>query len=137
MKKNTDFIKYCTLFTLYLLIGLVLVVCSLFELVDEFWSGMGAALIAVGVLRFIRLARYKANPQYKEKCDTAVTDERNRFLRMKAWSWAGYLFVFLGAIGTIVFRVLEMEREVTLCSSATCLILVLYWVCYWVLNKKY
>lgn len=136
MKKNAD-LRYYILFTLYLLIGITLIVCSHFELVDSFWSGMGTALIVVGVLRFIRLTRYKTSPQYKEKCDTAYTDERNRFLRMKAWSWAGYLFVLIGTIGTIVFRVLEMGREVTLCSSATCLILVLYWVCYWILNKKY
>lgn len=137
MKKNTDLTKYWVLFALYLVVGAVLTLCGYFGVVDEFWSGMGTALIFVGVLRLIRLTRYRSNPDYKEKYDTAVTDERNRFLRMKAWSWAGYLFVLLGAAGTIVFRLLEMEREMTLCSGAVCLILVLYWGSYWILNRKY
>ena len=69
--------------------------------------------------------------------ETAVTDERNQFIRMKAWSWAGYLFIMVSAIATIMFRILDHALFSQFCSYAVCLMLVLYWISYFVLKKKY
>ena len=117
--------------------GLALFGLGFAEIVDEFWSGMGSALIVVGAVRLLRYYRLKKNKSYQEKVETAVTDERNQFIRMKAWSWAGYLFIIVSALGTIIFKILGQDLLSQVASFAVCLMLVLYWVSYFVLKKKY
>lgn len=137
MKTNRNIKARWILGILYLLIGLSLTVCGLLNLVDDYWSGMGGALIIISVMQIVRLIRYKTSPQYKEETDTAVRDERNRFLGMKAWSWAGYLYVIIASVATIVFKLLEQEVLMFAASGSVCLVLVLYWVSYLIVRKKY
>ena len=120
-----------------LVAGLALIGLGFAEIVDEFWSGMGSALLVIGVIRLLRYYRLKKNDAYREKMETAVTDERNQFIRMKAWSWAGYLFIIVTALGTIIFRILGQDLLSQVASGAVCLMLVLYWVSFFVLKKKY
>ena len=120
-----------------LIAGLVLTGLGLAEIVDEFWSGMGSALLVIGIIRLLRYYRLKKNDAYREKMETAVTDERNQFIRMKAWSWAGYLFIIVTALGTIIFRILGQDLLSQVASGAVCLMLVLYWISFFVLKKKY
>ena len=122
---------------LLLVAGLALIGLGCAEIVDEFWSGMGSALLVIGAIRLLRFYRLKKNDSYREKMETAVTDERNQFIRAKAWSWAGYLFIMVSAIATIIFRILGQELLSQFCSYAVCLMLVLYWVSYFVVKKKY
>lgn len=137
MKQRTTPIKNWILPLLYILLGSSLLTCGLFEWIDSFWSGMGGGLLAVGLMRIIQLIRYTTSQRYKEQSDTAAQDERNHFLRAKAWSWAGYLFIMIAAVGTIVCKLLEQEIWMTACSSAVCLLIVLYWMSYLILSKKY
>ena len=120
-----------------LVAGLVLMGLGFAEVVDEFWSGMGSALLVMGIIRLLRFYRLKKNDTYREKMETAVTDERNQFIRMKAWSWAGYLFIMVSAIATIILKILGQDLLCQVSSGAVCLMLVLYWVSYFVLKKKY
>ena len=120
-----------------ILAGAALLVLGLTGVVDEFWEGMGRALIVVGMLLSIRQIRYRTNEEYREKFDTEVKDERNRFISNKAWAWAGYLFVIIAAVGTIVFKLLGREDLMMLASGSVCLMLLLYWGSYMVLKKKY
>ena len=121
----------------WIIIGIVITICSFFDLVDSYWSGMGAALLVVGILQLIRLVRYKKDPVYKESVDTETQDERNRFIAMKAWSWTGYLFVIISAVASIALKALGYDDYSFMASICVCIILVLYWVSYWVLKKKY
>ena len=120
-----------------LIAGLALIGLGVAEMVDEFWSGMGSALAIVGGIRLLRYHRLKKNDSYREKMETAVTDERNQFIRMKAWSWAGYLFIMVSALATIAFRILGQDLLCQMASGAVCLMLVLYWISYFVLKKRY
>ena len=120
-----------------LVAGLVLMGLGFAEVVDEFWSGMGSALLVMGIIRLLRFYRLKKNDSYREKMETAVTDERNQFIRVKAWSWAGYLFIMVSAVATIIFRVLGQDLLSQFAGYTVCLLLVLYWGSYFVLKKKY
>ena len=120
-----------------LLIGLGLIVSSFFGKVDEFWSGMGGALIGVGAMRLVQILRYRNNEAYRENVDTERNDERNQFLHMKAWQLTAGWFVIIAAIGTFVFKFTGREDLMMLCSWGVCLMITLYWVCYLYLKKKY
>ena len=132
MKKND------TIFAIiWLAIGLPVMGLSIAGIVDEFWSGMGTALVVIGLCRLLRAHRLNKNDEYREKMETFETDERFHFLRTKAWSWAGYLFVIIGGVSVIVFKILGMDTASQAASAAVCLLLVLYWGAYFVLKKKY
>ena len=137
MKTNRNVLIRWILSILYILIGVTLIVCNLLNTVDDFWSGMGAAFAVIGLLQMLRLIRYKTSLKYKEETDTAVNDERNRFLSTKAWSWAGYLYIMLAAVGSIVFKLLDQETLMFAASGSVCIILVLYWISYLIVRKKY
>lgn len=120
-----------------IVLGLVLIILGHLGKIDDYWSGMGGGLLAVGVLRLIQQFRYSNSAAYQEAVDTERSDERNRFLGMKAWSWAGYLFVLIAAAGSIVFKLINEEKLMFAASGSVCLMLVLYWVSYLVARKKY
>ena len=132
MKKND------TIFAIvWLVLGLPLIGLSIAGLVDSFWSGMGSALVVIGACRLLRAHRLNKSEEYREKMETFETDERLHFLRAKAWSWAGYLFVIIAGVSVIAFKILGMDAASQAASAAVCLLLVLYWGAYFVLKKKY
>lgn len=98
---------------------------------------MGVALIVVGVMRLIRAYRFSKDASYREKVEIEIGDERNRYLRGKAWAWAGYLFILITAVAVIVLKVVGQELLSIAAGGAICLMLVLYWGAYLLLRKKY
>ena len=120
-----------------IVIGIILVICGVVGILDSYWSGMGSALIIVGGLMMIRQVRYSTNAEYKESVDVEIQDERNKFLRMKAWSWAGYFSVLIGAVASIVLRILDQDQLSQFAGLSVCLLMVLYWASYFILKKKY
>ena len=131
--KNKTLIYDLSLFVL----GLGLVVLSCLEAMDEFWSGMGSALLVMGVIRMLRGYRLRKNEAYREKMETAATDERLHFIRTKAWAWAGYLFIIVTGAAVILLQLFGQPLLAQAAGWAVCLLLVLYWVSFWVLSKKY
>ena len=121
----------------YLILGVVLTVLGILEIVGSFWSGMGGALIAVAVIRMIRFLRYRNDEAYRENAQIEAKDERNRFIRNKAWAWAGYLFVLIAAVSTIVLKLLGQDLLAIAAGCAVSVLVLLHWVCYMVLKKKY
>lgn len=122
---------------LEIVMGSILMACSMFGIVDEYWSGMGFALLIVGVVFLLRQFKYKTNEEYREKYDVERSDERNRYLSGKAWAWAGYLFVMIAAVGSIMLKMAGREELMLMASGSVCLIMVLYWISYIILKKKY
>ena len=130
--------KRLALTVFWIVLGAVLVVLTVTEVLDSsIYSGMGGALMAVGTLQLIRAVKYRKDSEYKEKVDTELGDERNRFLRMKSWSWAGYFTILIEGIGVIIAMVLGERTVQLVLSYSVCLVLVIYWIAYVILSKKY
>ena len=118
--------------------GLVLVALSLTGVLqDSVYAGMGGALTAVGALQVIRNLKYRKDPEYREKVDVELNDERSKYLRMKSWAWTGYIVVLVQAVGVIVAMILGKETVQMVLAYSVCLILLVYLITYLVLNKKY
>ena len=122
----------------WILLGAALIGLSVAEVLDStMYSGMGGGLLAVGALQLARNLKYRKDPEYREKIDTENNDERNRFLRMKSWSWTGYIVVLIEGIGVVVALILGQETIQLILSYSVCLILVVYLVTYIILGRKY
>lgn len=130
-------IKPFSLSIFWVVLGAVLIVCHLAKLIEDYWFSMGIAFIVVGILQIIRHIRYKTNAEYRENYDIANNDERNKFIGNKAWAWAGYLYVMIAAVGTIVCKLLGREDLMMFCSGSVCLIMVFYWLSWLWLRRKY
>ena len=133
MKKNKRYLVSI----LYIIIGILLIGCGFAGVVDEFWNGCGCGLLVVGIIQLIRFYRLNKNEAYREMVEIELADERNHFLRNKAWAWAGYLFVIISGIGTIVFKIIGQDLLSLAASWAVCLILILFWGSYHILKRKY
>lgn len=119
------------------LAGAALAVCGYAGILDSFWSGMGTALVIIGGILLLQQIRYRIDKAYQENVDLETNDERNKYLRVKAWSWAGYIFVMITALGAIALKIVGLEQYVPIASGSACLMMVLYWVSYLVLQRKY
>ena len=131
--RNRQIVMNC----FWILTGAILMIASNFGNLDELYSGFGAGFLAVGLLQLIRNIKYRTNKEYQEKVDIEISDERNKYLRMRAWSYAGYLFVLISGIACIVCMVLSQTLYMEIASYAVCLMLILYLVSYAILKKKY
>jgi len=129
--------KHIVIQILEILAGIVLLGLGIAGKVDEFWSGMGGALIGVGAMRLVQTVRYQKNEAYRENVNTERNDERNKFLQMKAWQLTGGWFTMIAAVGTFVFKFTGKEDLMMLCSGGICLMVLLYWICFLYLKKKY
>ncbi|MCR5522752.1 MAG: hypothetical protein K6F64_03820 [Clostridia bacterium] len=130
--------KKLALSIFWVLVGAALLVLSVTEVLDmTIFAGMGGGLIAVGVLQIIRNVKYMKNTEYREKIDVEVNDERNTYLRMKSSTWTVYLFTLLAAVASLVAMFLgERTVQYSLMFSISVL-LVIYWISYLVLSRKY
>ena len=63
---------------LYIVLGAAFLVLGILEVIDAFWSGMGSALIAVGVIRIVQFYRFRKDETYREKVEIEMKDERNQ-----------------------------------------------------------
>ena len=131
--KNRRIVAY----SMFIALGIVLIGLGFTEISDPFWSGMGGALIAVGVIRIVQFFRYRKDEAYREKVAVEMTDERNRFIRSKAWAWSGYAFVLIAAVATVALKIAGQDLLSMAASFAVCLIVVMYCIFFMILNKKY
>ena len=122
---------------LWLMIGSILIGLSFAGVVDEYWNGMGMGLAVVGAINLLRIYRLNKNDVYREKMELEASDERNHFIRNKAFAWAGYYFVLIAAVCTIVFKIIGQELLSQAAAYAVCLMLILYWISYIILKRKY
>ena len=123
---------------LWIILGAALLILDMTGVLDNsIFSGMGGGLLAIGIMQIVRNVKYNSDAAYKEKVDIAYEDERNRYLRMKAWAWAGYLFILGAAIVSIVLCVAKLTIYGQIVSFCMCAVLALYWISYMVLQKKY
>ena len=120
-----------------IVVGIILLGLGVTGKVDEFWSGMGGALIGVGAMRMTQIIRYQKSEEYRENVNTQRNDERNQFLHMKAWQLTAGWFTMIAAIATFIFKFAGREELMMLCSGGICLMITLYCVCFLYLKKKY
>lgn len=129
--------KRLALSIFWVVCGVSLIVLSSLAIIDgTLWSGTGGALCAVGISQIVRQVKFRTDPEYREKMRIAETDERNRYIRLKAWAWAGYCTVILGGLTVIGLLIANLRYEATLLSSCVCFLLCAYWISYFVIQSK-
>lgn len=121
---------------IYIIVGTVLVVLGAMEILNNLYSGFGGGIAGVGIVQLIRNIQYATNKELKEKVDTEINDERNKYIRMKAWSWTGYIVVLALAITSIVMMIIGKELYCEMASFMMCMVLIVYYIAYFIIRRK-
>ena len=130
---NKRIISYIVLFCL----GVGLIIAGAMELVDNYWSGFGGGILGVAAVRLILMYRYSRNEEYRKSVEINNKDERNKFIAMQARGWTMYFTVLGLAALCIVFQIAEQELLSQTCGFIVCAMMVIYWLTYLVLRRKY
>lgn len=125
------------IYLIFSIVGAVLLTLADLKIVDEFWGLIGTVLFVCGALRLVRTIRLNRSDKYREKMEVADTDERLKFIRNKAWAWTGYLFIIFAAVAGLVLKILGQDLIAFVICMAMCGMLILYWVTFFILSRKY
>ena len=120
-----------------LCLGAGLIIAGGMELVDNYWSGFGGGIVGVAAVRLILMYRYSRNEEYRKTVEINNKDERNKFIAMQARGWTMYLTVLGLAVLSIVFRIAEQDLLSQCCGLVVCGMMLIYWISWLVLRRKY
>ena len=137
MKTWLNYKRRVILSLFWVLTGIVLTVLGMLDIIDSYWCGMGGGLIGAGAVQTYRFYRYHRDAEYREEMDIQNKDERNHFISGKAWAWAGYFFVIINGVAVVALRLMGYEELSLWAAYSVCLIVVLYWLCWLWLRRKY
>jgi len=138
MKDSYRFKLRLILSIFWIVMGIILIMlCETGRIKNGSWTAIGGGFIGAGIMQLIRKIRYMKDPEYKEKVDIGEKDERNSFVRLKAWSWAGYVFVLGAAFLYLVFMIAGHQTVSQVLGLCICAQLVIYWIAYCILKRKY
>ena len=123
---------------IFLVAGPILMAVSVWKGLDnEFFFAWGTALLVIGIVRLRQYRKVMASPEAMRAQEIAETDERNIMLANKAKSWAFCWYVLICGTAVIALEFMGKVEMATLLSFSVCALIVLYWVGYHVLKRKY
>lgn len=133
MMNNRRWLSHIVLFAL----GVGLIIAGGMEMVDDYWSGFGGGMAGVAVVRLIIMYRYSHNEEYRKNVNVNAKDERNKFIASQARNWSMFLSVVILGILCIVFQIMGQPLLSQFCGLTVCGMVVIYWVSYLLLRRKY
>ena len=123
---------------IFLIAGPLLMAVSIWKNLDnEFFFAWGTALMVIGIVRLRQYRKLMASPEAMRAREVAETDERNVMLANKAKSYAFFWYVLICSVAVIVLEFMNQVQIATSLAFSVCFLVLLYWVCYYVLRRKY
>lgn len=119
-----------------LCVGIIMVISSFFG-ADDMVSSFGAMFVVIGVARIAQYRRITKDEDSLHRREVAETDERNVMLWTKARSLAFSVYVIACAVAVIVLFLLDMDLYAQIISYSLFAFIGIYWLCYFILSRKY
>ncbi len=122
----------------FLLFGIVLVAVAIWKQLDnEFFFAYGVAMFVIGIVRIRQYRKQMASPEAMRAQEIRETDERNVMISSRAQSWAFWWYIMICGTAVIVLEFMNQIQLATTLASSVCFLMVLYWICYSVVKRKY
>ena len=122
----------------YIVVGLVLIAAdALNHFENHYFASFGMTLVVMGILRLIRHRKITKDDASIHRQEVAETDERTLMMAEKARSWAFSYSVMIAGIAVIVLSLLGKHDTAQPFAWFVCAEVVLYWICWLILRKKY
>lgn len=118
-------------------IGILLIAAAfIFKLDNYFFSSFGLCLAIVGAARVCKHRLITRDEETIRKQMIIETDERNLAIADKARSICCILYFLGSGIAVIVLSILGMHQEAAWVSYPMMLMLAVYFIAYWVMQKR-
>ena len=122
----------------YIALGLALAIADvLMDSENYFFCSFGVALLVMGILRLRRYRKITASDQTMRKQELTENDERTRMISGRARSCAFSLSITGSGTLVIVLNLLGFRDLALPFAWYVCGMVILYWICWLILNKKY
>ena len=122
----------------FMVLGLIMVVVSnLVKSANPFFNYWGLCLVVIGVARLRGYFRITKNDENIRRREITETDERNVAIMTKARSLTFTVYVLAAAVAIIVLQVLKMTQIAIYLSFSVIALIVIYWICYLIIRKRY
>lgn len=125
-------INYCT----YTALGIIMILISMGS-DNDILQPFGAAFALMGIARAVHYSALTKNPAALKKREIAENDERNIDIAVKARSLTFTVFGVCGGLSVIALKLLKLNDASQTVAYTLCAMLVIYWLCYFAIKKKY
>lgn len=135
MSRNMRTYWYAALFVA----GAALVVLGCLEVVaiDSYWIGLSGGLAGVSAMRLVQAARYAKDPAYAKRVEVSNSDERTAFVAGRSAALAFRLSIMVLAVLCVALYPLGQPVMARVLGFVMCGQLVVYWISYLVLMRRY
>ena len=121
----------------YVLIGIATIISAFItNTSNEFFSSFGFALVVIGVARIRNYFIITKSEDNLKKQQIREYDERNIAISNRAKSFSFNLYIILSGIVVIVLQFLKEAQLATIIGTTVCGLILIYWISYWIINKK-
>ena len=123
---------------LYIALGIAMIVAAAVAKTENtFLSSFGPTLVIVGLARLRQYRLITKNEETLRAQEVRETDERNVMLAHRARSLTFSLYAILASAAVIVLFLLGRHEFAQLIGYSVCLLVALYWICWFILKKRY
>ncbi len=128
---------------LYLAIGymifgvLTIIVANITKTDNQFLFTFGTVLLLCGIARIRVYFRNTKDEKTIRTLEIRETDERNVEIIQKAKSMTFNLSIIIAGFAVIILQLVGMYDKSLFFAYGVCFLILLYWVCYFIIKKKY
>lgn len=121
----------------YIVLGTLMIVGGLItNTTNEFISCFGFALVVIGIANIRKYYIITKNEESIKKQEITETDERTISIVHKARSTTFSIYIFLSCTVVIILSLLNMHDIAKWIAYSVLLLISIYWICYFVYQKK-
>ena len=121
----------------YIVIGLAMIIAfNVIKTENNFLSSFGFALFVIGIVRIRQYRLITKDEETITKRQISETDERNISIQNKAKSVSFIVYVFLASVSVIILELLNKTYLAIILSSTIWVLVLIYWISYFIINKK-
>lgn len=122
----------------YIALGLVLILADVLNHFDNyFFFSFGVTMLVMGVMRILRHRGITKDETSIRKQELAETDERFLMMSERARSWAFSFSLMAGGFAVIGLSLLGYHDLAQPFAWYVCGQTCLYWICWYLIRKKY
>ncbi len=122
---------------IYIVLGAIMfigVTATKYE--NEYILAFGFLLAMAGVARIIKYLKITKNEDSIKKQKINETDERNISIIQKAKSATFSIYLLISCSVVIVTALIDMPNVAKVIGYSQFVLVIVYWICYWVIRKK-
>ncbi|MDD4689453.1 MAG: hypothetical protein PHE51_06870 [Eubacteriales bacterium] len=127
-----------TLSIFYIVLGIVIIiVANVTKTNNDFVSSFGLILAVIGIGQIRKNSLIARSEDRIKRQEIRETDERNLEIMHKAKSLTFSLFIIIAGSAVIVLQLMNKPELALPIAQVVCVFLMLYWVSYFIIRRKY